>query len=499
VAVSRRTFLELSGAAVLAACAEDQLVELTGPDAARADADPADAAAPDAEHPDADPIDADPIDAGAEDAKAPDADAPDADPVDAGAEDAGSVPPSAEFPLGVAAGDVLPTSAILWTKYAGTASLHLSVWRLPDRRRVHDAPAQVASGGFVHAEVGGLEPFTHYAYAFEERDASAAIARSPEGRFRSALAPGGMAPLVVGACCCTSNGRRPRTLEHAGLRTDLDLFALLGDTSYNDGARTLSEYHAKWAENLGKDGYRAMRAATSLAATWDDHEVDNNFDPERVDAGQLAAARRAFFEHLPLRREPSDADRIWKKLSWGLTLDVFVLDSRGERRPSTRRGADQYLSRAQMDWLKSELSASRAVFKLLMNSVPIADLPPLFDLALADRWDGYPTQRREILQHIDSESIGGVIWLSGDIHLAYAGKVATAGDGAGQIEILAGPGAQLPNPLSPGLRARPEQFDWARGEDNYLALHFDPVARTARAVHHDAAGAIIGDNLYTFA
>ena len=51
-------------------------------------------------------------------------------------------------------------------------------------------------------------------------------------------------------------------------------------------------------------------------------------------------------------------ERIWRKVPFGKTADVFVLDTRGERKPSTRGSANPvYVSREQMDWLKRELRA----------------------------------------------------------------------------------------------------------------------------------------------
>ena len=72
-------------------------------------------------------------------------------------------------------------------------------------------------------------------------------------------------------------------------------------------------------------------------------------------------------------------DRIWRSFRWGHSAEVFVLDCRGERRPSTRSvnptRESVYISRAQMDWLKAGLRASPAVFKFIVNSVPIYGRP----------------------------------------------------------------------------------------------------------------------------
>lgn len=413
--------------------------------------------------------------------------------VDAGS-DAGIAPveppeavPESEtdFPLGVASGDVTASSAILWTRFEGAGDLELVVWEMDGdtyARTVHAAPV-LLTDSFAHVDVEGLGAGLRHRYAFFTEGRAA---RSPIGRFRAAIAPGAMEPLVIGAVSCTNNSRALDTLAHAAGRDDLDVFLYLGDTTYNDGARTLEDYRAEWGGQIGKDAYRALRASTSALATWDDHEFDNDWNPETIDAAQRGAAVQTFFEHQPLRRDASSPDRVWKKMSWGRTADLFVLDCRSERRPSTRGSTDEYVSRAQMDWLKAELSASTAVFKLILNSVPITDFPGAFDLAQNDRWEGYPTQREEILSHIDGEAITGVLWVAGDFHLASSQRVDTSGPGATQSEILVGPGAQTGNPLALSLGGA--QFDFASTTNNYTVLELLPAMGRIRAYWVDGGG-----------
>ncbi len=416
------------------------------------------------------------------------------DPVDAGPpppDEPELVTEAFGFPLGLASGDVEPTRAMLWTRYDGAAALTLRVWRMEGdvyAQRVAEVAVTPADGGFLHLDVDGLTPGERYRYAFFEVDvAGALLARSAIGRFRAAFAPGTKAPLVLGACSCTAQGRTPRPLLHAGQRADLDLFLLLGDTSYNDGATTLAEYRTRWAANLGSPEYRALRAGTSVLATWDDHEVTNDFNPETIDPQKLATARQAYFETLPLRRDVAAPDRLWKSVKWGDTAEFFVLDSRGERRPSTRFNGQphQYLSPAQMSWLKAGLKASTAVFKVLLNSVPITNFG--FSTFNPDGWQFYSQQRTEILGWIEDEAITGVLWVAGDHHFASVGTVSALGRGTRALEVLAGPGAQSANPVHSLLR--PPRWPFATGTNNYLALHLDPATATVRLVFHDGDGA----------
>jgi len=235
-----------------------------------------------------------------------------------------------------------------------------------------------------------------------------------------------------------------------------------------------------------------------MLATWDDHEVDNNWDGETVDAGQLAAAMQATFEHLPLRRDAEHPNRFWKSLRWGHTVELFVLDCRTERKPSTRFGPDaEYISPEQMTWLKAALADSPAIFKVIVNSVPIGNFPPLFDAAAADRWEGYAAQRLEILSFIDDTPITGVLWLSGDFHLGAIGRVDTSGPGSTQLEVVASPAAQVGNPLSVNLVA--PQWDWAITKDSYTVLDFVPGLGQVTITFIDEDGETLVQRSYNIA
>lgn len=429
---------------------------------------------------------------------------PDAASVDAGSDAPASVdPPEATpesetvFPMGVASGDVTPAGAICWTFYTGASALELVVWEMDGARYARTAytGSVTLNEGFAHLDVSGLGVGAAHRYAFFEVDAGARTGRSAIGRFRTPPPDDALGPLRIGAVSCVSNTRTLETIGHAATREDLSLFAFLGDTTYNDGATTLAAYRTEWRSNLDRPELRALRASTSALATWDDHEFDNDYDPESMPPAQIAAAVRAFFDHQPLRRDGASPDRVWKSVRWGRTVEIFVLDCRNERRPGTRMTPTaEYVSRAQMAWLKTGLAESTATFKLILNSVPISDFPGVFDVQSRDRWEGYAAQRTEILAHIDDQAIRGVLWVAGDFHLASAQRVATSGPGATQIEVLVGPAAQSANPLAFSLGA--PQFDFATGDDNYAVLDLDPAAGTVTIQWTSGTGAVLQTRSY---
>ena len=154
-------------------------------------------------------------------------------------------------------------------------------------------------------------------------------------------------------------------------------------------------------------------------------------------------------------------------------MDVFVLDCRAERKNG------DYISPEQMDWLKAGLLASEARFKIIVNSVPIADFSSSFgDLGAEDRWQGYPAQRSEILSHIRDESIAGILWVSGDLHVGGLGKVDEAGGAAeDQWEVLAGPAGSAIN-FAAGFISENERLPIIMDEHNSTLFEADPEAGT---------------------
>lgn len=375
-----------------------------------------------------------------------------ADPVDSGAleptperppEPAPWVPDgsldAATFPSGVQVGDVTTTAALI-SIWSSAPSLSLVLvqasgdtgWE--EIQRVEDlVPDEY---GVLQTELEGLSADTAYGVVALGPDGG----RSDPTRFRTALDADGFRVITLAATSCIKlNQPWPSMSVVAAEQVDVALF--LGDAIYADSQEPVFEYRTLWAAALGQEGMRALTGSTSLVATWDDHEVDNNWNWETPDIeAHFEEGLAAFRAGFPTRVGPGGTG-IWRQLSWGAVMDLFVLDCRGER------DGEQYLSTEQMDWFKAALSASSARFKVVLNSVPITDLTAFIgDAAASDRWQGHPAQRAEILEHIRDNGITGVLWLSGDLHYASAGPVDPPGGTADdQWEVLVGPGGSTLN------------------------------------------------------
>jgi len=144
-------------------------------------------------------------------------------------------------------------------------------------------------------------------------------------------------------------------------------------------------------------------------------------------------------------------------------VEFFALDCRSERKPSTRDAEyAEYISLAQMTWLQDALSSSTAVFKVVLDSVPILNLDPKIWMTVGDSWRGYPAQRDELIEFLVSGEIENVFFFTGDYHMATVGRVENVGTPGDKLwEFMLGPGAQN-NPLGDReaiIEALGEEFD----------------------------------------
>ncbi|HEV8324031.1 MAG TPA: alkaline phosphatase D family protein [Myxococcota bacterium] len=420
---------------------------------------------------------------------------------------------AAAFPEGVASGDVDATRAVLWTRHAGTRATRLWVLERgePPARALYRGVALDAAAcppndaGLIKMDVGGLVPGARYDFAFVDLDdgggsgggsaggdrggsdggssGGAPVARSRVGHFRAALEPGARAPLSFVATADANGAMAPFALLASAAAAAPDFVVHLGDTVYADEALTRDDYRAFYAANWSDPALQALLAAAPVYATWDDHEVFNSWDPETIDPVQLDAARGAFLEHLPVRTPAGAPARLWRSFAWGDTVEVFVLDCRGERRASE----GLFMSAAQMQWLKDGLSRSTATFKIVVTSVPVSALggPLAFD-----RWEAY-AQRLEILGYVAAQGLTGVFWLTADLHMALVAALPYGG-----AEIGVGPIAAGLHPDSAARYGEVPAVRYAAALRNYALITLDPLAApptltlSVRAtdgieVHHD--------------
>ena len=178
----------------------------------------------------------------------------------------------------------------------------------------------------------------------------------------------------------------------------------------------------------------SFNAEVPVFAQWDDHEVANDWWPgqTRADYAQANASllaargRRAFCEYMPMRQTQSDMGRIYRKISYGPLLDIFLLDMRSYRggndhaQDATLNPECQILGPAQVAWLKRELSASNATWKIIAADLPIS----VVSHDAVAQGDGPPLGREleiaDLLSFIKHAGVRNTVWITADMHYTAA-------------------------------------------------------------------------------
>ncbi|MFG3031481.1 alkaline phosphatase D family protein [Streptomyces sp. NPDC048253] len=333
--------------------------------------------------------------------------------------------------------------------------------------------ASAATDHTVKADIRGLAPATDYWFRFSAGGTDSPVARTRTAPAADAAVPG----LRFGVVSCANwEAGYFSSYRHLAARGDLDAWLHLGDYIYEYGTGeygtrgtvvrqtaptheilTLADYRTRHGKYKTDPDLQALHAKAPVVAIWDDHEFANDTwsggaenhteGTEGAWSSRQAAAKQAYFEWMPVR--PAIAGTTYRRLRFGKLADLSLLDLRSFRSQQAAVGngtvddPDRTLTgRAQLDWLKAGLQASDTTWRLVGNSVmispfaigslsadlfkPLAKLLGLPQEGIAlntDQWDGYTDDRRELLAHLRSHAIRNTVFLTGDIHMAWANDV----------------------------------------------------------------------------
>jgi alkaline phosphatase D len=412
---------------------------------------------------------------------------------------------------GIQSGDPSARGGVVWARADRPSRMRVEVARTP---RMHDArliegPVLGPDSDFTgKVFVDGLTPGREVFYRVTLEDSTDPGLRSEPltGQFRTAPRERGDVSFVwSGDLAGQGWGINPDIggyrIFSAMAAVEPDFYLCSGDTVYADGpltatvplpggrtwtnivtpakskvAETLDEFRGQFAYNLIDENLKAFAARVPQVNQWDDHEVHNNWYPGQIladarytekRADVLAGrAKQAFFEWLPIAPQSSDeAGRIYRRIPYGPLLDLFVLDMRTYKDPN---GPDRYadpsvglLGTAQREWLKRELAASKATWKVIANDLPLGlvvpDTPGTLE-GVAQGDDGPPLGRElefaDVLSFAHRRGIGGLVFLTADVHYTsahhYDPSRAAVGDFTPFWEFVSGPlnaGAFGPNAL----------------------------------------------------
>ncbi|MEM9738296.1 MAG: alkaline phosphatase D family protein [Pseudomonadota bacterium] len=271
------------------------------------------------------------------------------------------------FDHGIASGDPLPKSVVLWTRvtpHSGEGSIELEY-------RVFEGDTLVKSGlsrtslerdFTVKIIADDLDPGRVYSFEFAVKTTDGMVI-SPRGRTKTAAAPAATTPVKFAVVSCSNwpfgffNAYREISKQQ-----NLDAVIHLGDYFYEYGVDgyggevgeqigrrhnpitetvTLDDYRTRHAQYKTDPDLQAAHASAPWLCTWDDHESTNNsyrtgaqnHNPENNEGDWTTRkqfAVRAYLEWMPVRDpEPGRArEAIYRRFDFGSVASVFCLESR---------------------------------------------------------------------------------------------------------------------------------------------------------------------------
>ncbi|MAZ15817.1 MAG: alkaline phosphatase [Ahrensia sp.] len=381
------------------------------------------------------------------------------------------------FTHGVQSGDVDAVSGMIWTRTDRPSRVLFEVATsesFKNARKLATLDALPESDFAVKRLIEGLPSDQDIFYRMTAQDLSDvnAVSEPIIGRFRTA--PTSRRSIKFAWSGDTAG--QGWGIDDEGMKTYAtmakhapDFFLHSGDTIYADGAmtdevelkdgnkwvnkvlidekrkvaETLDEFRGQWKYNLMDEHVRAMNAICPTFFQWDDHEVVNNWSSSKDLSGDdrysvksidvlRARSGRAFHEMTPISYTPAEPGRVYRKIAYGPMLDVFFLDMRTYRGPNSdnlqaeQSDATAFLGRQQIEWLKRELTNSKATWKVIAADMPIGlvvrDGEKFEAIANAD--DG-PAKGREfeiadLLRFIKTAGIANTVWLTADVHYTAA-------------------------------------------------------------------------------
>lgn len=271
---------------------------------------------------------------------------------------------SATFTHGVASGDPLHNSVILWARAVpgnNAVSAHI-LWEVST---AEDFSSLVASGIVkaeqsrdftVKVDVTGLSPATRYYYRFRSANNTSVIGTT------LTLPKEKVDQVTFGVFSCSNYPAGFFTpYADAATQADMDFVLHLGDYIYEYGSDgyatehaqelgrtfekdndtelyTLEDYRNRYAIYRTDQGLLDLHQAKPFIVVWDDHEVANdtykdgaqNHQPDEGDFyARRAAAVQAYYEWLPIRPTFGESRlEIYRQFSFANLVDLYMLDTR---------------------------------------------------------------------------------------------------------------------------------------------------------------------------
>lgn len=262
------------------------------------------------------------------------------------------------------------------------------------------------------------------------------ILASVTANLRAADDEAPLSKIAFGSC---AKQDQPQPIWEAVVETEPQLFVFLGDNIYGD-SEDMDVLRAKYALLADQPGFKKLRQTCPVVGTWDDHDFGAN------DAGaEYPKKRESQQVFLDFFGVPKDDPRrkqegVYSARVYGPTgkrVQLILLDARyfrsplktgykpgepgdgarGKYAPNTDPDAT-VLGETQWNWLAEQLKVP-AELRIIGSGVQV-----VADEHGSEMWGNFPRERQRLLRLIRETRAEGVVFISGDRHLAEISRLA---------------------------------------------------------------------------
>ena len=248
----------------------------------------------------------------------------------------------------------------------------------------------------------------------------------------SADEPPAIQRIVFGSCV---HQDREQPIWNAIVDAKPDVFLLIGDNIYGDSS-DMNVLRKKYEKLGAQPGYQKLLSTCPLYAIWDDH--DYGLNDAGVEFAQKVASQRVFNDFFNVS---ADSPRRTREGIYdahivgppGRRVQFILLDTRyfrtglkraadGERIGNGPYAPDEspeatVLGSAQWKWLEQQLKQPADV-RVVASSIQVVPHQHGWEM-----WANFKRDRQRMFQLIRDTSAEGVVFISGDRHLAEISRL----------------------------------------------------------------------------
>jgi alkaline phosphatase D len=230
-------------------------------------------------------------------------------------------------------------------------------------------------------------------------------------------------------------------LDQIKAQQPVDALLMIGDQIYADDLNfvapdtRLEQFLERYRSAFSQPYIKSLMSQVPTYMILDDHEIEDNWPASATEKDFITLYPQAIHayqiyqcSHSPLfsldnnNKIYGTPTRFWYTFKDG-NSEWFVMDCRNERnlKPNQLRIVSEYQLEELLKWLND----GSGLVKFVVSSVPVF---PDLNSDASDKWGAYPQQRLQILEHIRTNGIKRVVFVSGDVHCSFACELKLAGD-----------------------------------------------------------------------